>query len=66
MTDQEVCQDHLVSQTELLRQEAQVSVGTLWSQLKPERRTQLSQRLAELIQRIRKTACQEENSHDGA
>jgi hypothetical protein len=38
----------------------------MWSQLDPERQTQLAQRLAELIQRMRKAACREKNDHEGA
>jgi DNA replication protein DnaC len=37
---------------------------SLWSQLEPERQTQLAQRLAELIQRMRKDAYREKNSHE--
>lgn len=66
MSDQAICQECLAIQTEPLPQQVQVSEGTLWSQLEPERQTQLAQRLAELIQRMRKTACLEKNSHEGA
>lgn len=65
MTDQEVYQYHLVSRVERSQQQAQLTLVTLWSQLEPESQIQLAQRLAELIQRMRKAAYLEKNSHDG-
>ena len=65
MPDQAVCQKSLASQTEIFQEQAQVSIVTLWSQLEPERQTQLAQRLAELIQRMRKATFLEKSSHEG-
>ena len=66
MTGQVVRQESLASQTQQSQQEAQFRMVTLWSQLEPERQTQLAQRLAELIHRMRKDACQEKNGHERA
>lgn len=64
MTDQVVFQENLASQTQQPQQQAIFQDVTLWSQLEPERQTQLAQRLAELIQRMRKDAYREKNSHE--
>jgi hypothetical protein len=66
MTDQALYRTRLAGQPERIDQQAQVPMVTLWSQLGTECQIQLAQRLAELIQRIRKAACQEKNSHEGA
>jgi hypothetical protein len=64
MTDQVVFQENLASQTQQPQQQAIFQDVSLWSQLEPERQTQLAQRLAELIQRMRKDAYREKNSHE--
>jgi hypothetical protein len=64
MTDRVVRQESLASQTQQSQQQAQFRMVTLWSQLELERQTQLSQRLAELIQRMRKDICREKNGHE--
>jgi hypothetical protein len=64
--DQALWQKSLASQAEQPQQQAQFWMVTLWSQLEPERQIQLAQRLAELIQRMRKAPYREENDHEGA
>lgn len=62
MADQVVCQNRPEIQVDGFPVETPV---TLWRQLEPARQKQLAQVLAELIQRIRGSHCQEESSDEG-
>jgi hypothetical protein len=63
MADQVVCQELTEIQIEMFSIE--LPVLSLWSQLDPARRKQLSQVLAEMIRRIRESPCQERSSDEG-
>ena len=63
MADQLVCQNHPEIQVDVFQVE--IPVVTLWSHLEPARQKQLAQVLADLIQRMRGSPCQEESSDEG-
>jgi len=64
MIDQPVRQTDPKKRIEVIQQPEWILVESLWNQLDAEQQTQLAQRLAELIQRMRITASQEKNSHE--
>ena len=63
MADQVICQNRTEIRVDVFQTE--IPVVTLWSQLEPARQKQLAQVLAELIQRIRGSPCQEDSSDEG-
>lgn len=64
MTEQTIYPETPAESAKLFQQKVtEIPMGH-WQQLDMEHQIQLAQRVAELIQRMRKAACQEMNTHE--